>query len=518
MANNDKELPMDEDDLVPAGHKELAMGEDDFEQVPLKTFEQEIAESNSPSMIHKGARALLEGFGGTAREIDKYTGAPIRAGVSAGIKGENPFKAGYNQFGQDAANAPTGKDIAKQLGISDKEFDVGLKMNPWKPDENIKVSPAGLAGGAVEMATDPTMYVTPPGVGYAAKLAGKGAKFGAEVVAPSSKYLARIAEEQAFKAGSGMGAKAFNRAAGKSAENALPNIRKIGRSMLETDEAGKPVVGWLDRPESIAPKAAAKKDFYGDRIGDVSKKVDQKLPGGSVNGKEIADEILEYAASIPDVGQGSSIQNRLMEEAEKISKYGNMSFAEAQKIKNQFKFNSQNPDALFSNADATNKINRLVGGKMEGAAKAGGEEASYLGAKKKYDAMGQMEDAATARTIGNINKNLASPSDKASTGVGFIGSLIAGQDPATSMAIGAATGVGNKVMRERSPAFIAKTFDTISKQIARSPENLGKYAKAFEVAAREGSRATIGLHRMLLNNDPQYVKILQELERKKEQQ
>jgi len=49
--------------------------------------------------------------------IESRTGAPSRAALSAAIKGESPTKAFQEQYAEPSELAPTGKDIAEQVGI-----------------------------------------------------------------------------------------------------------------------------------------------------------------------------------------------------------------------------------------------------------------------------------------------------------------------------------------------------------------------------------------------------------------
>lgn len=480
--------------------------DDDYEEVPMN-FNAEIAKTKTPSLLRSGAQALVGGLGETSRMVDQYTGAPVRAGVSAGIKGQNPFVAGAKQFGEDPSRAPTGKDIAMQLGIPATEFDTGLTMNPWKPDENVKASPAGIVGGAAEIAMDPTTYISPPG----AKAMVRGAGMGLEKLAsPLARKAGQVAEERAFKAATGQSAKAF-----KNAGNTLEGARNVGRSLLEKDAAGKPVLGWFDKAEDIAPKAAAKREFFGEELNRVGREIDKKVPGGSISGWDLAKDIQNYADTIPDVGSGANIKKRLQEEVNKLKDMGNLTFEEAQKVKNQFKFKHQDSDALISNQDVTNQINRFVGNRMNEAAEKSGMGGEFLGIKSKYGPMKQAEVAATDRSVKNLSNRFVSPSDYGVGSTSTIGTLIAGGDPITAAATGAAGAAANKMVRERGSAFIAKSFDRISKALQNAPEKLGKYGPALERAAAEGTRSGIALHRMLLNNDPQYVRILEELERNK---
>lgn len=63
---------------------------------------------------------ILEPISKAASAVESVTGAPTRSGIMAGIKGENPLAAIYQQFGEDPSKAPSGSDIAKEIGVSDQ--------------------------------------------------------------------------------------------------------------------------------------------------------------------------------------------------------------------------------------------------------------------------------------------------------------------------------------------------------------------------------------------------------------
>lgn len=115
---------------------------------------------------------ILEGVVEVGRFVDRYTGAPARAGLSAAIKNENPLSAYANQFGEDPEKAPTGKDIARQVNVSDKPM---FKL-PVIGD----VSPAGVVGLGIDIVADPTTVVP---VGAIAKGVGKAAVAGTKAAA-----------------------------------------------------------------------------------------------------------------------------------------------------------------------------------------------------------------------------------------------------------------------------------------------------------------------------------------------
>jgi hypothetical protein len=140
----------------------------------------------NPSLGDRALETVVE----VGRFIDKYTGAPARSALSAAIDDQNPISAYVTQFGEDPEKAPTGKDIAKKVGVSDKP----MFSLPVIGD----VSPAGAVGFGVDVLADPTTVIP---VGAIAKTVGKtgytvakeGAKATARGVIAGSAKAAELA-------------------------------------------------------------------------------------------------------------------------------------------------------------------------------------------------------------------------------------------------------------------------------------------------------------------------------------
>lgn len=139
-----------------------------------------------------------------AEKGERYTAAPGRAAVDALAKQGTIFDAAdafRHQFGEDPTKAPTRKDLAAYLGVTDdtpmserfpslytdeKEFlKKGLKLSKGGP---LDFSPAGAVGEVAGMASDPISYVSPKGVVDAVK---KG-------FAPVSRVGNRVANNVLF--------------------------------------------------------------------------------------------------------------------------------------------------------------------------------------------------------------------------------------------------------------------------------------------------------------------------------
>lgn len=181
---------------------------DDWQDVPNSgqgpdQWDDLIKEYGIPALQSAGA-GITQGLGAVSKAIDKYTGAPVRAGVYRAMQGkpEEAFGAAYEQFGADPTKAPSGKDIAYEAGLSEEPYiRTPIIMNPYTGKEGtLKVSPAGIAGAVGEMALDPTAYIPAGTIG---KGLAKGAlaasdalgAVGRKVTPKLGKMIARVPEE-----------------------------------------------------------------------------------------------------------------------------------------------------------------------------------------------------------------------------------------------------------------------------------------------------------------------------------
>lgn len=121
--------------------------------------------------------------------IDSYTGAPVRQAIGTFQDTNSLRQAGgafLDSFGEDPTMAPTGKEIAVKAGLSPESFlsfdvptegaqgRIVTKPGTDQPLMRQEVSPAGVAGLAIDMGADLTNLL--PFAGVALKTTGKGAK------------------------------------------------------------------------------------------------------------------------------------------------------------------------------------------------------------------------------------------------------------------------------------------------------------------------------------------------------
>jgi hypothetical protein len=168
----------------------------------------------TPSLMERVGGAALDGVVKAGQFVDSYTGAPTRSAIGALQEGKNPLSAFVGQFGEDPAKAPTGKDIVAREGVSTEE-NIDLPLLG-------KVSPAGIAGFAVDVAADPTNLL--PGMTLA-------------------KGGVRAAKATAQGAGSALAtaAKGAGKLAVRTGEAVEPTLKasQIGAVAVDTAKAAK---------------------------------------------------------------------------------------------------------------------------------------------------------------------------------------------------------------------------------------------------------------------------------------
>lgn len=138
-----------------------------------------------PGMLSKFGKKAVDTVVEVGNFVDSYTGAPTRAAIGALQNDESPLSAYVKQFGKDPRSAPTGKQIAAKAGFSTEEsFNIPLGrltsggMSDKGLLDDVKVSPAGVAGVAVDVLADPSNIIP---IGATAKgLAKVGIKGGTE--------------------------------------------------------------------------------------------------------------------------------------------------------------------------------------------------------------------------------------------------------------------------------------------------------------------------------------------------
>lgn len=296
------------------------------------------------------------------------------------------------------------------------------------------------------------------------------------------------ASERAFKAASGQNVREFKKA------YKTGQLTGVG-DLLKRDEAGAPVVGWLSKAEDIAPKAAEKSDYFGKKIGDVAMAIDEQIPK-AIDGEDIASKIIAYHDSIPGTPKNEPVRNALLREAEFYMDQGRFSFADAQKLKNTYKFKTTDSTTQVLGQDATNEVRKIVSDSMDETAEAISKSEvpqqikdlirKYGTYKRKYGVYETAQKVAEDRTLANLSNRFVSPSDYGTGFAGVVGSMMFGRDPLTSMAIGAAASGANKFARERGSAFAARGMNAAADLMEKTPQAIQSISSTASNAVQQG--------------------------------
>jgi hypothetical protein len=328
--------------------------------------------------------------------------------------------------------ALTGAGIGALSGLGQSEAEKPLDMA-------LDVRNSALLGG---------------GLGAAGGLVAKGAS-------SLAKKLPEIAEQRAFKAATGQNKKAFKDAF------KTDSLETKGRDLLTKDEAGSPVVGWFSRSEDIAEKAGKKSDFFGKQIGKIGEQIDQVSPN-AIDGKKVANQILEYTSNIADTPKNESIIKNLLKEAEFYQNKGNFSFSDAQKFKGSYKFKPTDTTTQVLGQDATNAVRGIVSKEMETTAEGLASQnpntkladllGKYKEVKQKYGSFETAQKAAEERSLANLSNRFVSPSDYGIGAAAGLGTAAAtGGAAIPSMLLAGGGALANKLARERGSAFAARS-------------------------------------------------------------
>lgn len=357
-------------------------------------------------------------------------------------------------------------------------------------------------------------------VGGATQGAIGGVVKGAKFFSPSN--LKRIAAERAVKTGTGQQVKAI-RDLSKTGK-----LGVAGEDLLVSDEAGEPVVKWLSKTEDLVQRGSDgklfgpvvdKKRFFGEKISEVADQIDELVPK-AVSGDNIANNIINYAKSIPATPGNKTLLKRLAAEAQFFKDRENIGFGAAQRLKNSYKFKVTDPTTQHLGQDATNAVKSAIGSEMDEAAqRAKGQIGDSLkGArelidryelfKRKYGSFAAITKAAENRVEGNLSNRFISPSDYFMGGVGGVGSVFVTGEPFSGAALGAAGALLNKVARERGSAMVANGAFKLANILEKNPQVLGEFAPKIAAAAQGGAGALLLTHISLMH-DPAYRRLIE---------
>jgi hypothetical protein len=252
---------------------------------------------------------------------------------------------------------------------------VGLALAPAKTASALSNIGKVAAGGAVSGLGQSKADITqgPSQFRESLKDTATGAALGAGVQAGmgavskagqalAPELLKKLANERAVKAAVGQNKRVYKDLVRTN------QLQKTGADLLSADEFGEPAVGWLSKAEDILPKTKARMTAIGSNIGEIGKKIDEIIPD-AVDGREIAKRILQVYETIPDNPKNKGVLNALENEIDWYWAKRRLTFAEAQKLKNSYKFKPTDSTTQVLGQDATNAIRKSVSDEMESAVK-----------------------------------------------------------------------------------------------------------------------------------------------------
>jgi len=268
---------------------------DDLQEAVGKGYKlKSVWDSESGQMSGVGRAAVdttLTGVEKVGQAMDYLTGAPTRAGLYEMVKpgdegvfrrGLNSAKAFASQYLKSPSTAPTEKDIGASLGLStDESIKLPIPTYTSKGGlrlEDMAASPAGLLGGALSMASDPTNLI---GLGAAPRVGMAATKSGVKTVAKGVSEVAKAAES-------------------------IPSMRSVLKALPEgtvskLSQADKTVAGLVDTPllrSKVAP------DF--PELAAIAREADipvDKLPAAVEFGPKSVVTMLEKANMDSPLGE-----------------------------------------------------------------------------------------------------------------------------------------------------------------------------------------------------------------------
>jgi hypothetical protein len=334
---------------------------------------------------------------------------------------------------------------------------------------------------------------------------------GVQAAIETAPLVKRTALNRALKAAFGQQKKAFveTAKAGK--------LDTTADALLAADEAGDAVVKFGSTPEDIAPRAKAKKEFFGEKIKAVGKEIDAIVPA-AVSGQEIAAKLRGVLDGIVADKETAAIRKELAERIEEFEAMGDMSFAKAQGHKDNVRYKQGDNSPQLLPQDIRNKVKMAIGETMEEsvakvAAANGMPElaAKYADGKEGYSIFKPVAKFAEDRALGDKANRLLAPSDMYIAGTmggsAFMGSLLTGGD--TGSASGASTsamliGAGaSNLVRRRGSAAAAVTAKFLGDLLDTQPVLFGRFKGQLKAAKERGSSALVLTHEALLRS-PDY--------------
>lgn len=292
----------------------------EFDQPPIQPPAQPVDLLAEPAVEQQPEqRGVLQtglsGLGTLAEIIDRFTGAPVRAGISALQQGESPFGPAIGQLLGRGEQAPTGEQIAAQAGISPEPLQAlvptgevfptpgrQIQRQVGPPERVPTVSPAQIAGLGIDIAADP-LNLLPGGLLTRAIRPGTRA-LRATRVGQTATQLAQAARQKGLRAFAKVGN--LSGIPEQDIINFVNRNKQVKKVIKEFGTSAEDIqAAAFDFTETAQKAIKAQKKTFNDDVAkffDVAKAGDKKL-----NIEPIVDSLQKKIGQLDEIADVDSI-------------------------------------------------------------------------------------------------------------------------------------------------------------------------------------------------------------------
>lgn len=457
---------------------------------------ESVIEPESTGKLESGLRGLAQGA--SLGFADELTGALESTAGSLGLVPDKTYEQSRDESRANYLKAQTDNPVtygAGQIGgglatmaIPGLNVAKGASLARTAGTAALQGALSGLGSSESEdvlgMGKDALVSGVGGGIlGGAAYGAGKLAE---KALPAAGKMFSRNAEKLAEKATGATGAQAEKFAEGSGRELLDRGIVRFGRT-----------------PEDVFQQATKQSQEAGEQISRALRELDASGATASVDNvvASIEKKILELA----EVPGNERLISQLRNEASNLVERGQstlpLSIAERAKRAYQGQTNYNSPKF---EQEASSHLASAFKNEVEEKALAQNPELGKL-FKESKDTYGLLEPIknASERRANQLNQSpFGGFGDLAAGGLGSVGG-----GPAAVAAVAA-----RRFAAPRAASAMAVSFDKLGDLLQTAPERFGKYGRVLQNAAARGGTSLGAAHYVLQNSDPEYRKMLQDLQ------
>lgn len=228
--------------------------------------------------------------------------------------------------------------------------------------------------------------------------------------------------------------------------------------------------------------------------------------GISIEGKNIAENILQRAADMKPIPKNLPRIEELQKEALHFEKKGQMSVNEAQEYKNEYDWKQTDNklhDILGKNGN--NLMDKAIGDEIKKTVEASGvpNAENFRGDYKSYGNLKTLEAGAEKNARKQAKNRTISLTDYLAGGAGALAGATLGDWKDSTLAAGILS-AANHAMRTRGNSALGVTLYKMGKTLQASPELASKYYNVIASAAQRGAASLAVTHQLLSAQDSDY--------------